>query len=365
VSGTDVNIENANQPKATFTSPYVQQGGERLIFHLVVTDSQNRQDTDSIGVDVVWHNSPPVADAGPDQEVSETHLVNLDGSASYDSDGDIESYAWRQTEGPAIELKNASDPSIRFRAPRADNGDIVLEFELTVTDSRGGNATDTVHVTVLDIGDPPNAIANTEKNTVYPGWSITLDGSSSESANGEEGQLSYMWKQISGPPVDIENSDSPTPGLTIPEINDHENSQIVLELIVTDEKGLVDTEQISLTVNQNSEPPIAEAGEDQEVRKGATVILDGSASDDPDDGISSFAWKQVGEGPEVELSDPAGQTAEFTAPEVDDETVLAFELTVTDYGQNSDTDEVSITVLPARSGGGGGGGGCFISTLDF
>jgi hypothetical protein len=97
------------------------------------------------------------------------------------------------------------------------------------------------------------------------------------------------------------------------------------------------------------------------------VVLDGSQSSDPDDGIESYAWQQTGEGPEVELSGATTETPEFTAPDVDEETALTFELTVTDYSENEDTDQVEIRILPAASsgGGGGGGGGCFISTLKF
>jgi hypothetical protein len=69
----------------------------------------------------------------------------------------------------------------------------------------------------------------------------------------------------------------------------------------------------------------------------------------------------------VELSGNTTQNPEFTAPDVEEETVLTFELTVADSAGNEDTDQVGISVLPTTSGegGGGGGGGCFISTLKF
>jgi hypothetical protein len=50
-------------------------------------------------------NVPPVADAGPDQTVDVTTNVQLDGSGSYDYDGDPLTYAWsvlaRPHERPA------------------------------------------------------------------------------------------------------------------------------------------------------------------------------------------------------------------------------------------------------------------------
>jgi hypothetical protein len=63
-----------------------------------------------------------------------------------------------------------------------------------------------------------------------------------------------------------------------------------------------------------------------------TVILDGSNSSDPDDGIESYRWKQVA-GPSVTLSNPQAAKPTFLAPNVSEGgTSLTFELTVTDSG---------------------------------
>ncbi len=65
-------------------------------------------------------NLPPVADAGPDQTVTDnnrdgTELVNLDGSASSDRDGSIVSYAWREgsTSIATGERQRSGCPSVR------------------------------------------------------------------------------------------------------------------------------------------------------------------------------------------------------------------------------------------------------------
>ena len=52
-------------------------------------------------------NAPPVADAGPDQRVYFNETVRLDGSRSYDPDGDIITYAWMPVESirPAPEQR--------------------------------------------------------------------------------------------------------------------------------------------------------------------------------------------------------------------------------------------------------------------
>ena len=78
---------------------------------------------------------PPVADAGPDQEVKALALVTLDGRGSSDPDNDLPlTYGWTQTGGPAVTLSDPSVISLTFTAPGVTT---VLTFTLTVTDSLG------------------------------------------------------------------------------------------------------------------------------------------------------------------------------------------------------------------------------------
>ena len=105
---------------------------------------------------------------------------------------------------------------------------------------------------------------------------------------------------------------------------------------------------------------MADAGADQEVNEGEVVFLDGSNSSDPDDGIKTYHWDQSS-GVTVTLSDTSAQKPAFEAPEINEDTVLAFKLTVEDNSGRTSSDEVNITV---KNDSGGGGGGCFISTLN-
>jgi choice-of-anchor B domain-containing protein len=101
--------------------------------------------------------------------------------------------------------------------------------------------------------------------------------------------------------------------------------------------------------------PNAVAGSGQSVGPGASVTLDGSQSDDPDGDPLSFAWTQT-DGPGVTLDGADTDTATFTAPSVDSDTMLRFRLTVTDPSGLEDTATAVVTVTSASSGGGDSGG---------
>ncbi len=90
-------------------------------------------------------------------------------------------------------------------------------------------------------------------------------------------------------------------------------------------------------------PPVADAGEDQEVGEEVQVILDGADSDPGDGGVAEYAWEQLA-GPDVELVAADEPTASFTSPRVTEPTTLVFRLTVSNGGLFS-SDEVQITVL--------------------
>lgn len=102
----------------------------------------------TITVNPVVPNTEPVADAGIDFQVNDAGLtVQLNGSASFDPDGDSLSYAWEQLTGPTVTLTGADTATPSFTT--LNRGD-VYTFRLVVSDGRGGVDTDTVTVIVLD-----------------------------------------------------------------------------------------------------------------------------------------------------------------------------------------------------------------------
>ncbi len=356
-SGPAVTIKDATFQIARFSAPDIDTPEAELIFRLTVTDKGGLSDSAEVTILVTQNNTPPVANAGPDQTVLETQPVQLDGSGSHDPDRESINFAWTQVGGSAnVRLSSPTEKKPSFTAPEVVSGNMTLEFRLTVTDPSGSQSVDTMTVTVNDAGDPPTADAGTDQNPVYEGWKIILDGSASFDADGQV--QSYHWIQVSGPDVTLSRAASFSPRFTAPVITE-ETAQLIFELTVIDATGLYGSDQVKIVVRKSEIAPTANAGIDQEVKKGGTVVLDGSGSSDPDDGIANYFWQQT-QGEPVSLSDASAKQPEFTVPDqINDKDILSFSLTVTDYSGKTDTDEVDVRVRT----GGGGSSGCFISSL--
>ncbi|UTW44261.1 hypothetical protein KFE80_07570 [bacterium SCSIO 12696] len=90
-------------------------------------------------------NTPPTANAGANQTVNESTLVQLEGAGS-DAEGGV-SFAWSQVSGPAVALSDSTVSNPSFRAPVVDIGTSAeIQLMLEVTDSGGLSTSDTVTI---------------------------------------------------------------------------------------------------------------------------------------------------------------------------------------------------------------------------
>lgn len=92
-------------------------------------------------------------------------------------------------------------------------------------------------------------------------------------------------------------------------------------------------------------PPTADAGADQVAVRGDAVTLDGSDSSAGDAELVDWLWEQTDGPPVADLEqDRTDPLATFTAPEVEQESILVFRLTVTDGHGASDSDTTVVVV---------------------
>ena len=95
-------------------------------------------------------------------------------------------------------------------------------------------------------------------------------------------------------------------------------------------------------------PPVVQAGGDQTVGEGDTVMLSGSATD-PEDNSITYTWSQTGSvAPRITFANASASSTTFTAPSVTGDTTFTFALTAHD-GTQPATDTLNVTVKETRT----------------
>jgi hypothetical protein len=91
---------------------------------------------------------PPIANAGPDQSVRMGAIVTLDGTESFDREGEPLAYSWTQTSGPEVTLNDPTSVRPTFTSPEVRDN-TTLTFSLEVNNGRQGSGADTVSIIVM------------------------------------------------------------------------------------------------------------------------------------------------------------------------------------------------------------------------
>jgi hypothetical protein len=287
-------------------------------------------------------NQPPLANAGPDQNVNEGTVVTLSGANSTDPEGRALTYAWSQVSGTPVTLRTPSAAQTTFLPPNVGSNGETLGFQLTVTDSGGLQASDTCLVNVLWVNQPPSADAGPDLSA-NEGTVVTLNGSNSSDPDGFA--LSYEWTQISGTSVALANPYAAQPTFLAPAVGSAGES-LSFQLTVTDSGGLQARDSCIVNVVWVNQPPVAEAGPDQTVNQDVSVTLDGTGSTDPNGGLLTYSWLQTSGAP-VTLDNPGSAKPRFMANTGGVSSNLMFRLTVTDPVALSASDKCSVTVNAA------------------
>ena len=175
--------------------------------------------------------------------------------------------------------------------------------------------------------DPPVANAG-GSYTGTEDVAITFDGSGSDDPDGDT--LTYAWDfgdDATGTGVD------PTHTYTA-------GGSYTVTLVVNDGKADSDPSTTTADITEVNDPPVADAGSDQNVVVNDNVTFYGSGSDDIDGTITDYSWV-FGDG-----NSGTGSTTTHTYETAGEYTV---ELTVTDNDESTGTDTaiVTVTEVPA------------------
>jgi len=323
-----------SDPSAVKPTIQLDKTGQYTL-QLVVNDGTIDSEPDTVVIST--QNSPPVANAGPDQTVALTTRVVLNGSQSSDADGNPLTYRWMLMSvptgsGAVLDVPTSLSPSFIADMPGS------YTAQLIVNDGTVDSAPDTVVISTQNSQPVANA---GPPQTVTVGQLVTLDGRQSSDADGQP--LTYLWAFTNRPASStaaLSSAAAPQPTFT-----PDQPGLYVVQLIVNDGTVSSAPSTVSITANPvvaTNRPPVANAGSDQSVSVGATVNLNGSGSSDPDNDPLTYQWTFT--------VNPASSNATLTGATTATPSFIAdvagpysVQLTVSDGRGGSVSDSVDIT----------------------
>jgi len=330
-SGSSANLNNPISVMPTFTPDI--PGEYRISF--TVNDGRADSAPDEVVIIATMPNVAPTANAGPDESVVTGSMVFLDGGGSFDPDGDPVTYLWQilsSPEGSTASLDYPSSATPTFIADKAGQ----YTISLTVNDGELDSLPDDVIVISAIPNAPPVSYAGDDQ-TVSKNTTIQLDGRGSSDPNNDP--LTYSWTIVSKPvgsTRELNDPASPTPQIFADKGGDY-----VFRLIIFDGQLYSDSDTVVVTVV--NDPPIAEAGPDQDGVVGVTITLNGSGSSDPDGDPLSYLWTLVSApgGNSASIVNPTSITPTIT-PNVPG--VYVIQLVVNDGSTDSSADILTLTI---------------------
>ena len=293
-----------------------------------------------------------LVNAGQNITVEEGDLVTLNGSSS-GGEGEI-TFAWSSSSN--IEFQQAENiaAAASLTAPLSVQ-DMQYELVLTATDARGVSSSDSIILSVTAVNSLPEADIQATQATGYTQntfpvlSSIQLSGALSTDADPLDTNapsLTYQWRQISGESV-ITDVDTSTEILTFSVGLSQFDYSLVFELTVTDQDGAVDTEQVTLTMLQESKTiPQVSLGPVISVLSGEKVNLSAVAeSIAPNASPFTFSWIDDYTD-DLDYHDATNANTFAVAPDVTTATDIVFTVDARDQFGNVATNQITMTVIP-------------------
>jgi ABC-type transport system substrate-binding protein len=296
--------------------------------YLTVSDFQAAPVTsDTIALEVSQGNQAPDVDALP-QVVATTGFEELFSASATDVDGDPLTYTWDFRDGSDLVVGNPVTHTYEI-----STGEFGMLYTVHVDDGQDHNVTANGIVLInwlpwIEEPLEPMFVVGGESD---PYTLVVSDNDSDE--------IVTTWDFGDGSPMMV--------GATV--LYAYAVVAVETEFTLTvyvddgyDDPAVSHNISASTTVTvlpePDIEPPVADAGPDQPVLAGELVTFDGSESCD-NVGIVSWVWTFMWDGYPVELE---GEIATFIFDDTNVDVTVT--LTVTDAGDNTDTDDMVVHV---------------------
>lgn len=235
---------------------------------LTVTDDSGVSNNVALDTTTTVINAPPEpVGKGPDRPIAVGEVTTLTSAGSIDPDGEILSYIWDFGDGAA-----AGGPDVQYAWTKPG----VFDVKLTVTDNSG---TETGMVeTGFQVVVSAAPVARAGGDQYVTASVVTFDGGASSDADGRVTR--WDWDFGDG---------STGSGQTVEHPYAAPGTYDVTLTVIDDSGAPLNVAQDAMTVTINA-TPVADAGPDLMTAPGQPVVLDGSASIDPDGAVAGWTW---------------------------------------------------------------------------
>lgn len=245
----------------TATHTYTAAGSYTVTLTVTDNDGGTGVSTSTVTVVAPHVNVPPTASF---TAATSNLRVDVDGTASADSDGTVASYLWDFGDGSSATTPTASHTYVAAGT---------YSVKLTVTDNDGGSGVQTRSVTVAPPANiPPTSSFTSTANALV----VSVDGSTSADSDGAV--ASYAWNF-----GDTGTATGKTANHTYAAAGAY-----TVTLTVTDNQGATAVSSQTLTVSKA--PNVAPTASFSLTKNNLALAVDGTSSSDPDGTVASYAW---------------------------------------------------------------------------
>ena len=334
LSSPDGSTLNLSQEGSELT--FVPDRSGLFLVQLEVTDGEMIAEPAVFAIEIA--NTAPVAIATGPQEVFVGETILLDGSGSFDPDGDALTFSWTVIARPADSISEIPDP---FGVSASFTPDQKGEYTFQLITSDFGASSAPSVITVVVPNRAPEAILTAPAET-DSGVTALLDGTASSDPDADT--LTYAISVLSQP--DGANPIVTDLGEGQFEFLANTAGSYTLQLLVDDGEAQ-DTVTTTLSVSaRNAAPVLADLASPYTVETGLKLAIDLVGTDPDDDPITYFAQP-------VPL--PTGMTLDVVtgallfSPETGQEGTYTLTVGVSD-GLLTDEVEIVVEVIAPTAG---------------